>query len=216
MLKNTLLLILALSALPAHALAEDASAATATPAPTPAAEASPAAAPTTLKQKTAAMLAPANRALTSFESAILDTWHSDKSELYVPLHTWHNRSMYSSENIKRYNENPFGLGVGKYRFDSDGNWHALYVMAFMDSHHDVEPIAGYGFQKMWYPGGDWRLGLGYTVGMTMRQDYSYIPIPLVLPLFSIEKGGVALQSTYMPGTGKNNGNVLFTWLRWQF
>ncbi|WP_084637741.1 lipid IV(A) palmitoyltransferase PagP [Paludibacterium yongneupense] len=211
MSKNTLLLSLALGALSGHALADDA----ASPAPA-AATAAPGVDASLLDRATTAVLAPAGRVLSSLETAMLDTWHSDKYELYIPLHTWHNRRMYSSENIARYNENPFGLGVGKYRFDSDGNWHGLYAMAFMDSHHDVEPIAGYGYQKMWYPGGDWRLGLGYTVGVTMRQDYSYVPIPLVLPLFSIEKGGVALQSTYMPGTGKNNGNVLFTWLRWQF
>ena len=57
--------------------------------------------------------------------------------------------------------------------------------------------------------------LGFTAGVTARQDYSYAPIPVILPLVSIEYGRVALQSTYVPG-GKGNGNVLFTWLRWQF
>ena len=143
------------------------------------------------------------------------TWRSEQYELYVPLHTWHNRSAYTREKIDSYNENPWGLGAGKYRFDDNGNWHAWYAMVFADSHHKMEPIAGYGYQKIWRPGGDWRLGLGFTAGVTARQDYSYAPIPVILPLVSIEYGRVALQSTYVPG-GKGNGNVLFTWLRWQF
>lgn len=143
------------------------------------------------------------------------TWRSDRYELYVPLHTWHNRRTYDADKIAEYNENPWGLGLGKYRYDEDGNWHALYAMAFLDSHNKVEPIAGYGYAKIWRPAQDWRLGLGFTAGVTMRQDYHYYPIPLVLPLLSVEYKRLAIQTTYVPG-GRNNGNVLFTWARWQF
>jgi palmitoyl transferase len=147
--------------------------------------------------------------------ATLDaTWQSDQYELYVPLHTWHNRRMYTSEKIASYNENPWGIGAGKVRYDDQGNWHALYVMEFLDSHSKVEPIAGYGYEKIWRPTENWRLGLGFTAGMTARQDESYVPIPLVLPLFSVGYGRFSLQSTYVPG-GKGNGNVLFTWMRWK-
>lgn len=45
-----------------------------------------------------------------------------------------------------------GIGYGKYRYDEDNNWHSVYAMAFMDSHNRVEPILGYGYQKMWIPG----------------------------------------------------------------
>ncbi|MBV8646290.1 lipid IV(A) palmitoyltransferase PagP [Paludibacterium sp.] len=149
------------------------------------------------------------------QETVRQTWDSDQYELYVPLHTWHNRRMYTAEKIAEYNENPWGLGVGKYRFDDQGNWHALYVMSFQDSHNRFEPIAGYGYQKIWHPGGDWRLGAGFTAGVTARQDYEYYPLPVLLPLVSVEYGRFALQSTYVPGS-KGNGNVLFTWARWQF
>lgn len=143
------------------------------------------------------------------------TWNEGQDELYVPLHTWHNRRMYTPEKIAEYNENPWGLGVGKYRYDEQGNWHALYAMAFLDSHSKIEPIAGYGYEKNWRPAENWRLGAGFTVGMTARQDYHYYPIPVVLPMVSIEYKRFALQSAYVPGS-KGNGNVLFTWARWQF
>jgi len=169
--------------------------------------------------------APAAPAVTPSDSAaswwqqaqqeVLDTWNSGQNALYVPLHTWHNRRMYPADKIAEYNENPWGIGAGKERYDQDGNWHSLYVMEFADSHHNIEPIAGYAYEKIWRPAEDWRVGLGYTVGFTARQDYHYYPIPLILPLASLGYGRFTLQSTYIPG-GKGNGNVLFTWGRWAF
>lgn len=145
------------------------------------------------------------------------TWKSPSQELYIPLNTWHNRWTYDDEKIESYNERPWGIGYGKYRYDEDNNWHAVYAMAFMDSHNSVEPIIGYGYQKMWIPGemDGWRFGIGFTASITARNEYHYIPIPLPLPLLSIEYNRFSLQTTYIPGT-YNNGNVLFTWMRWQF
>lgn len=148
------------------------------------------------------------------KSALAQTWQSKDYELYIPIDTWHNRNYYSEEKINSYNERPWGLGVGKYRYDTDGDWQALYVMAFQDSHNKTEPIAGYAYQKIWRPAAGYRLGLGYTVGLSMRQDMYYIPIPVLAPLFSVAYKKLALQSTYIPG-GEGHGNILFTWLRWQ-
>lgn len=149
------------------------------------------------------------------KDTLSQTWQSPNYELYIPVNEWHNRSFYSSGEVKKYNEQAWGLGVGKYRFDEDGDWNALYGMAFLDSHSKVEPIVGYGFQKMWRPTDNFRLGAGYTVGFTLRANSHYLsPIPVILPLASIEYKRIAVQSTYVPGYG-GNGNILFTWLRWQ-
>lgn len=150
----------------------------------------------------------------SAKQALQQVWDSDQYELYVPLHIWHNRRTYSATKIASYNEDPWGIGFGKYRYDAAGNWHALFAMAFLESHNTIEPIVGYGYQKMWRPAQDWRLGAGFTVGVTMRSDYNYLPIPILLPIASIEYGRFSVQTTYIPG-GHNNGNVLFTWLRWR-
>lgn len=141
-------------------------------------------------------------------------WRSDQSEWYLPLNIWHNRAFYSAQKVASYNEQPWGLGFGKYRYDGDGDWHALYAMAFLESHDTVEPIAGYAFQKIWRPADGLRLGAGFTAGLTLRKDYHYLPLPVLLPLASLEYGRLAIQTTYIPG-GNGNGNVLFTWLRWQ-
>jgi palmitoyl transferase len=148
------------------------------------------------------------------QSTVSETWESSDHELYVPINTWHNRNYYKSEKIEQFNEQPWGLGLGKYRFDEDGDWHAIYGIAFLDSNNDVEPIAGYAFQKTWRPIADVRVGAGYTVGITLRKDLDYVPLPVVAPLFSMAYKKLAVQSTYILG-GDGFGNILFTWVRWQ-
>ena len=98
-----------------------------------------------------------------------------------------------------------------------GNWHGLYAMAFKDSYNKWEPIAGYGWEKTWRPLADdnLHLGLGFTAAVTARDNWNYIPIPLVLPLASVGYGPATFQMTYIPGT-YNNGNVYFAWMRFQF
>jgi len=148
------------------------------------------------------------------KNTLSETWSASNYELYVPINTWHNRHYYSQEKIDGYNEQPWGLGIGKYRYDEDGDWHGIYAMAFTDSHSKVQPVAGYAFQKMWRPSNHVRLGAGYTLGVTLREDFNYMPLPVIAPLASIEYKQLALQSTYIFG-GKGNGNILFTWIKWQ-
>lgn len=153
-----------------------------------------------------------------FSRHIKHTACSDKYELYVPVHTWHNRLTYDRRKIKEYNENPWGAGIGKYYIDEKGNQHSLYVMVFKDSHNDFEPITGYAWQKNWYldTAHDWRFGLGYTLLITARSDMEYIPIPGALPLIALEYKRLAVQGTYVPGFTKNSGNVAFMWAKVKF
>ena len=145
---------------------------------------------------------------------VVDTYHAPDSELYIPLNTWHNRSKYTREKIDSFNENPWGLGYGKYRVDEDGDLHSVYAMVFMDSHNDPEPFFGYAFDKLWHPSQNLRVGLGFTLGITMRSDENYVPIPAVLPILSVGYRRFTLETTYIPG-GNGNGNILFTWMRWR-
>ncbi|MEB5921373.1 lipid IV(A) palmitoyltransferase PagP [Franconibacter daqui] len=155
---------------------------------------------------------------TTLKKNIAQTWgepaHYDG---YLPVITWHARFAYDKEKTDRYNERPWGAGFGQSRWDEKGNWHGLYAMAFKDSFNHWEPIAGYGWEATWHPLADdnFRLGLGYTVGVTMRENWNYIPIPLALPLASVGYGPATFQMTYIPGT-YNNGNVYFAWLRLTF
>ncbi|MCA6975193.1 lipid IV(A) palmitoyltransferase PagP [Pectobacterium carotovorum] len=145
------------------------------------------------------------------------TWSSPQShDIYIPTITWHNRWTYDKEKTDKYNERPWGAGYGVSRLDKDGDWHGLYIMAFKDSYNKWEPIGGYGYEKRWRPTSDqdFQLGLGFTAGVTMRDNWNYIPIPVLLPLASISYSKLSFQATYIPGT-YNNGNVFFAWFRWQ-
>ena len=148
------------------------------------------------------------------QDTVKQTWQSENYELFIPVRTWHNPSYYSDEQLDSFNNDPLGLGIGKYRFDEYGNWHALFTAAFLDSHEAVEPYAGYAFEKMWRPMTDFRVGVGYSVGVTMRRNENYLPFPAILPLMSVEYQRLSVQATYIPGYN-GNGNILFTWLRWQ-
>lgn len=149
---------------------------------------------------------------------IAQTWTSpEHHDWYVPAITWHARFAYDKEKTDKYNERPWGAGFGQSRWDEKGNWHGMYLMVFKDSLNKWEPIGGYGWEKTWRPLADdnFRLGLGYTLGVTMRDNWNYIPLPVVLPLASVGYGPATFQMTYIPGT-YNNGNVYFAWLRFQF
>lgn len=154
----------------------------------------------------------------TFTYNVAQAWNENEHyELYVPSITWHARFAYDQEKIDRYNERPWGAGFGISRKDEKGNWHGLYLMAFKDSFDKWEPIGGYGWEKNWHPltNQSFRLGLGYTFGVTAQDNWGYIPIPVILPLASIGYGPAIFQMTYIPGT-YNNGNVYFAWARIQF
>ena len=60
------------------------------------------------------------------QGSLSQTWQSKNYELFIPVNTWHNRSFYSTEKIASYNEEPWGLGMSKYRVDEAGNRHSLF------------------------------------------------------------------------------------------
>lgn len=152
-------------------------------------------------------------------SDVSQTWNEPQNyDLYLPFLSWHARFMYDKEKTDNYNEMPWGGGFGISRYNEAGNWSSLYAMMFKDSHNEWQPIVGYGWEKGWYLDNarDFRLGLGVTAGITARQDFAnYVPLPIILPLFSAGYKRLNVQFTYIPGT-YNNGNVLFAWLRYGF
>lgn len=113
----------------------------------------------------------------------------------------HARFAYDKDKTDRYNERPWGAGFGVSRWDDKGNWHGIYLMAFKDSYNKWEPIGGYGWEATWRPLADdnFHWGLGYTVGVTARDNWNYIPVPVLLPMASIGYGPATFQMTYIPG-----------------
>jgi len=154
----------------------------------------------------------------SFKGDITDTWTSpQQQDIYLPVLTRHNRHTHSKSQIDSYNEHPWGGGYGVSRYDEKGNWHGLYAIAFKDSFNKWEPVAGYGYEKIWQPleDKDFRLGVGYVAAVSARDNYDYVPFPMVLPLVSAGYSRLTFQATYIPGAN-SKGNVLFGWLRYSF
>jgi palmitoyl transferase len=147
---------------------------------------------------------------------VSSTYTDGRFSLMIPYLTWHNRAFYDQEHLDKYNEEPWGLGVGLSRYEGV-DWHGLYAMAFKDSNDYVETFFGYAFIKNYAfdEAENWRAGIGYTLGITQRHEYSYIPVPLPLPLASLTYRKVSVNAAYVPGI-KNDGNVLFSWFRIDF
>lgn len=152
-----------------------------------------------------------------WQKRVSQTWNEGNLDLYATTYAWHNRLTYDREHTRRYNENAWGGGAGLSFLDEDGDSHLLFFMAFLDSWKKVEPYGGYAYFKNWRfgPHNDFRASLGFTLGITARNEYNYIPFPFPLPLFGVGYKRLSVEATYIPGT-RNNGNVLFSWLRWTF
>lgn len=144
---------------------------------------------------------------------VQETWRQGDNESYLPVFAWHNRYTYSKEYLQRYNELPLGGGMGKSYYDEDGNWNGLYAMAFLDSHRNIEPTAGYAYCKSLYSRKKLNFGLGYTALLTMRADILHdIPLPGILPMVSLSYDKLSVTGAYVPG-GKNIGNIFFLMTR---
>lgn len=144
-------------------------------------------------------------------------WMQGGYELYVPVYTLHMPYAYTRALLRSYNDFPLGAGIGKGRFNESGNWEGIFAMEFADSHGKPEYEGGYAWAATWHPfDNNFRIGAGYTAFITARSDIlRYTPFPGVLPLGSIGYMNLDLQSAFMPG-GKNDGNVLFTWVKFSF
>ena len=147
---------------------------------------------------------------------VAQTYHEGRVSAMIPLNAWHNRLTYDKEHLDKYNEDPWGFGLGLSRYEGN-DWHGLYAMAFKDSNGYIETMFGYAkmFNTALDCNGDFLLGYGYTLGLTQRHEYSYIPVPLPLPMVGITYKRLSLNAAYVPGV-KNDGNVLFSWLRIDF
>ena len=141
-------------------------------------------------------------------------WYDGKIQINIHTYAWHNRFLYAADKIPAYNEHPWGGGLGRSLYDEDGDFQELYAFAFLDSHKNIEPIAGYGFEKLWHLNDKLSLGPGYTVFLTSRPDiFHAIPFPGILPLVGINYDRASVVLIYIPGKF-NIGNVLFILAKW--
>jgi len=135
---------------------------------------------------------------------------------YVPFYAWHNRLFYDAEHLSRYNEVALGIGIGKGFWDGN-EWHGIVATGFEDSNYKLQTYFGYIYQYNWDidKKGDFKVGLGYTLGFTQRYNWEYFPIPVPLPVVSLTYKQLSFQATYVPGV-KNDGHILLIWSKYEF
>ena len=137
--------------------------------------------------------------------------------LYVSGYAYHDRGTYTLEKIDGFNEKAWGAGFGRTLIDENGNSNALFGLAFLDSHSDVQAQVGYAREWRWQFAEEAAVGAGFVAMLVSRSDmFSNFPFPVILPLASIEVKRVALVATYIPKLSSSeggNGNVLFLFAR---
>ncbi len=144
-------------------------------------------------------------------------WREGSWEVFAPLHAWHNREAYPKFKIEGYNEDPWGFGIGRYRMDYKNNRDGILAIGFSDSNWHFEPLLLYSWEKIWRDRRDFfRFSAGYVAGFTTRKEWHWCPIPMALPIVSVEAGPFSYSNTYIPGLGKENGNVWFSWASVRF
>ena len=144
-------------------------------------------------------------------------WREGSWEVFAPLHAWHNREAYPKYKIEGYNEDPWGFGIGRYRMDYKNNRDGILAIGFSDSNWHFEPLLLYSWEKIWRDRRDFfRFSAGYVAGFTTRKEWHWCPIPMALPIVSVEAGPFSYSNTYIPGLGKENGNVWFSWASVRF
>lgn len=148
-----------------------------------------------------------------FSSQMKSAYDDGDIAIIVPINTWHNRLTYDEKHLARYNEKPYGLGISKWLND-DERLYGIYGIVFSDSNYHTQTMFGY-IHLYHLNNNALKFSLGYTIGLTQRHEYFYVPIPLPLPTFGINFKRFNIQAAYVPG-GKNDGNVLFSWISWTF
>ena len=144
-------------------------------------------------------------------SHLKEIWNDGRTEVLLPVYTWHNRSRYDSDKIKDYNEIPWGIGIGKYIEPTPDRRYGIAALTFQDSFNKPEPTIWYSWQTLWRAGKDFRPSLGFAAGITCRENYNWIPIPGAAPTFGFDYKSLSVEALYIPGF-----DVLFTWMTWRF
>lgn len=142
-----------------------------------------------------------------------------KTTLFLSGYAHHGRNTYTPERINGFNENAWGLGLGKILRNTNGNEEYLYGLAISDSHYDPQLMAGYAYQRIWPIADKLEVGAGWTALLISRSDtWGGVPFPIALPVASIGTPDAKLMAVYIPriSSTKGNGDVLFVFGRINF
>jgi palmitoyl transferase len=143
---------------------------------------------------------------------IADTYEHGENGLLVSGYSWHLPSTWTPEKRAELNPRSWGIGWSRTVEDPDGDSHSVFVLAFDDSHHNIQWNLGYEHSTYWGPRDGLQPGIGYTLMLVQRPDIAGgVPFPALLPLFSMRIRSSTLYATYIPtlNGGINNGSIIY-------
>jgi palmitoyl transferase len=151
-------------------------------------------------------------------SSINEATRAGDWELYFTGYAWHLPYKYHDATRERLNETTWGGGFGRTLKDEDGDRHSVYVMAFSDSHRDLQLNVGYAWQRYWRATRHLSFGAGYLAFFFSREDVAnHLPIPALLPCVSLQYSGLEVIGLFVPRVSRDiKGDVLFVYLRMPF
>jgi palmitoyl transferase len=143
---------------------------------------------------------------------VADTYQEGDNALLVSGYSWHTPWTWTSERRAMENSNAWGGGVARSREQPNGDTENVFFLVFKDSHSQAEYNLGYSWSTYWLDRDGIQPGLGFTAMIIQRPDIaSGVPIPVLLPLFSLRYRQAEVISTYIPklNGGVNHGSILY-------
>ena len=143
---------------------------------------------------------------------IADTYEQGRTGVLLSGYSWHLPSTWTPERRAELNANAWGVGLVRTTEDEKGDSRSVFLLAFLDSHENIQWNVGYEHSTYWGSRAGLQAGLGYTVAIVQRPDIADgIPFPAILPLASLRYRDATFFMTYIPslGGGINHGSTLF-------
>ena len=143
---------------------------------------------------------------------VVDTYEDGDNALLVSGYSWHVPGSWTAERRAMENEYAWGAGWARSREQPNGDTENVYFLVFSDSHRNAEYNLGYSWSTYWFDRDAIQPGLGFTAMIIQRPDIANgVPVPVVLPLFSLRYQKVEVISTYIPklNGGVNHGSILY-------
>jgi palmitoyl transferase len=143
---------------------------------------------------------------------VVDTYDQGDNALLVSGFSWHVPWTWTPERRAMENQDAWGGGLARSREAPNGDTENVFFLVFDDSHRQPQYNLGYSWSTYWLDRDGIQPGLGFTAMIIQRPDIaSGVPVPIVLPLFSLRYQKVEVISTYIPklNGGINHGAILY-------
>ena len=143
---------------------------------------------------------------------VVDTYEDGDNALLVSGYSWHTPWTWTADRRRMENSAAWGGGWARSVEHPNGDTENVYFLVFDDSHRQAEYNLGYSWSTYWFDRDGIQPDLGFTAMILQRPDIAGgVPVPVLLPLFSLRYQKAEILSTYIPklNGGVNHGSILY-------